>query len=489
MRDSGLETQGLLCDLARRLRRASRGIGADTRGLISITLACPELAARYPARLSGEFLYWARPSEGRLRLGLGRCLGLEARGPARLARLERGFHELRRAWQHLDPDATGLAVQAYMGFAFDPQDPMTGVWAGLPNATLRVPILMLEQQGPLCALTFSMSWRGSVEPALRPWMGLASRLIKALVLHRVTVAAGHPLRQLQSVPNRGEWSGRVGKTARAIAQGHLEKAVLMRRVRLSGVPACGVGEVLGGLAQGYPECLQFAVSCGAGGTLIGVSPERLVCRQGRKVVCDAVAGTLPRAHGPAHLVDDGKLRHEQGLVVSAISEVLGGLCERVWAPPSPGLLSLSNVRHLWSPIRGRLRPGVGLFELASHLHPTPAVGGMPRGAVGPWLRRLGEEPRGWYTGALGWVAPDGNGELSVVLRCALVRGRMADLYVGAGIVSGSDPDAEFMETEWKLLTMKAALSRSEGVAQRTVGPLPCLARDRATTPPNPYTLP
>ncbi len=489
MHDTGLDMQGLLCGLARRLRRAGRGIGPDGRGLISITLACPELAARYPARLSGEFLYWARPGEGRMRLGMGRCHAMEARGVARLARLEQGFHDLCRVWQHLDPDATGLCAQAYMGFAFDPADPMAGVWAGLPNATLRVPALMLEQRGPLCALTFSAPWTGAVEPLLKRWMALASQLIQALMQRTAAVGVGHSLRRLQSVPSRSVWSERVARTVRAIDQGRLEKAVLMRRVRLSGTPTPGVGGILDWLAQEYPGCLQFAVGCGAAGTLIGVSPERLVRRQGRNVVCDAVAGTLPRAQGAVRLAGDGKLRHEQGLVVEAISQVLDGLCEQVWTPSAPGLLSLSNVRHLWSPIRGCLRPGVGLFELAARLHPTPAVGGMPRGAVGPWLRRLGEESRGWYTGALGWVGPDGDGELSVILRCALLRRRTADLYVGAGIVSGSDPQAEFLETEWKLLTMQEALSRSEGVAGHAVEPLPCVVRERAVSPPNPSVLP
>jgi menaquinone-specific isochorismate synthase len=276
-------------------------------------------------------------------------------------------------------------------------------------------------------------------------------------------------------------------TVRAIEQGRLEKAVLMRRVRFSAAPAPGVGRILGWLAGEYPECLQFAVNCGAG-SLIGVSPERLVRRQGRNVVCDAVAGTLARAQGPVHLAGDQKLRHEQGLVVSAISEVLGGLCGEVWTPAGPGLLSLANVRHLWSPIQGCLRPGVSLFELASRLHPTPAVGGVPREAVGPWLRRLGEESRGWYTGALGWVGPDGDGELSVILRCALLQGRMADLYVGAGIVSGSDPDAEFVETEWKLLTMQEALAQSKTAVRRAAHSPPWVAQDWAMAPPNPSAL-
>jgi isochorismate synthase len=491
MHDSGLDIEGLLCRLERRLLRATRDLDLATGGVISITLASPELAARAFAHLSGEFLYWARPAEGQLRVAMGCCHAMDARGPERLSRLEQGFDGLCGAWRHLDPDGTGLSAQAYMGFAFDPADPMTGVWAGLPNATLRIPALMLEQRGALCGLTFSAvsAGREHTQRQLRGWLALASRLFHALALAQrpMPVGLGHPLTRLQSVPSRGEWSDNVGMTLRAIKQGRLDKAVLMRRVRFSGVPASGVGPILGWLAGEYPECLQFAVNCGTG-TLLGGSPERLVRRQGQSVVCDAVAGTLPRAQGPVHPAGNQKLRHEQGLVVRMISEVLGGLCDDVWTPAGPGLLSLSHVRHLWSPVKGRLRAGVSLFELASRLHPTPAVGGAPREAVGPWLRRLGEESRGWYTGALGWVAPDGDGELSVILRCAVLQGRMADLYVGAGIVSGSDPDAEFVETEWKLLTMHEALAQSRAAVRRAAHSLPLAAQDWAMAPPKPSAL-
>jgi salicylate biosynthesis isochorismate synthase/menaquinone-specific isochorismate synthase len=58
--------------------------------------------------------------------------------------------------------------------------------------------------------------------------------------------------------------------------------------------------------------------------------------------------------------------------------------------------------------------------------------------------------RGWYAGAVGWTDAVGDGEFCVALRCALLRGSVARLYAGCGIVRDSDPAAELAETEVKL---------------------------------------
>ena len=65
--------------------------------------------------------------------------------------------------------------------------------------------------------------------------------------------------------------------------------------------------------------------------------------------------------------------------------------------------------------------------------------------------------RGLYAGMVGWCDENGDGEWAVTLRCAEIRKRNIRLMAGAGIVAGSDPDAEFRETENKFKTMLQAL--------------------------------
>jgi menaquinone-specific isochorismate synthase len=90
------------------------------------------------------------------------------------------------------------------------------------------------------------------------------------------------------------------------------------------------------------------------------------------------------------------------------------------------------------------------------LHPTPAVGGVPSRAA---MRFISEEEklgRGLYAGIVGLCGP-GRADLAVALRCALLRGPSARLYVGAGIVAGSTADGEWAETELKARALLSAL--------------------------------
>jgi salicylate biosynthesis isochorismate synthase/menaquinone-specific isochorismate synthase len=124
----------------------------------------------------------------------------------------------------------------------------------------------------------------------------------------------------------------------------------------------------------------------------------------------------------------------------------------VWvtAAPEPVLVRVANIQHLGTPIRAQLASPVSAIELAGVLHPTPAVGGEPRAAAAALIPALEGFDRGWYAGAVGWTDTAGDGEFCVALRCALLRGPIARLYAGCGIVADSQPASELAETEVKL---------------------------------------
>jgi len=111
---------------------------------------------------------------------------------------------------------------------------------------------------------------------------------------------------------------------------------------------------------------------------------------------------------------------------------------------------VQNVQHLATPIRAQLAEPVSTVELAGRLHPTPAVGGEPAAVAAPLIPALEGLDRGWYAGTVGWTDLAEDGEFCVALRCALLRGRVAHLYAGCGIVADSVPAEELAETEVKL---------------------------------------
>ena len=98
----------------------------------------------------------------------------------------------------------------------------------------------------------------------------------------------------------------------------------------------------------------------------------------------------------------------------------------------------------------QLASPLGAIDLAGVLHPTPAVGGEPGDVAARLIPALEGLDRGWYAGAVGFTDATGDGEFCVALRCALLRGRVAHLYSGCGIVRDSDPAAELAESEVKL---------------------------------------
>ena len=128
--------------------------------------------------------------------------------------------------------------------------------------------------------------------------------------------------------------------------------------------------------------------------------------------------------------------------------------------------------HLGTRIEGRLRDdSTPSVLLASALHPTPAVCGMPMARAADLIRKLEPVARDFYAGAVGWCDANGDGAWYVAIRCAEISGRQARLYAGAGIVPGSDPMAEAAETGAKFGAFLAALGLPQdaglaGVARR-----------------------
>jgi isochorismate synthase EntC len=136
---------------------------------------------------------------------------------------------------------------------------------------------------------------------------------------------------------------------------------------------------------------------------------------------------------------------------------LAPVCQSLDLPQEPEVRVLPHLLHLSTPIRGVLATPVPLGELARLLHPTPAVGGEPTDAALAFLERNEPSPRGWFAGPVGRITAGGDGELAVALRSALVRGREAHVYAGAGIVAASDAASELRETRAKARTCLAAL--------------------------------
>jgi len=276
--------------------------------------------------------------------------------------------------------------------------------------------------------------------------------------HDVVVEHEGPARfTVAATRTRGEFEAIVGRAIDAIDRGEIEKVVLAREVVVEADQAFDVRDILARLVHQQPGCFVYASD-----GLVGASPELLVRRAGTIVESRPVAGTAV-AEGEEslrRLAASVKDTNEHRFVVDGILDALAPVCSTLDAG-DPEVAVFGPIAHLATPVRGELAglDAPDALALARLLHPTPAVGGTPRQAALDAIRELEGFDRGRYAGPVGWVDARGDGEWAIALRGAELDGARARLVAGAGIVAGSDPAAEWAETQAKFEPMLRALVR------------------------------
>lgn len=435
-----------LAPLAASFRAAlARSPGALT--LADVESPLPDLLDAFAASKADAF-FWQQPSQNFSLLGLGAAVSIEPQGDARC--------EDAIAWWR-EQAASAVAVPgsdaqpvAVGGMSYAEQATHgDGVWSDWPRGAWVAPAVVLERRGNQASAQLQAVTAGAADDAI-------ALLAEALAAPPDPGGRDEdPEIVLRDDPDHDWWDGSMRVVLDAIAAGELRKQVLARRVCAFAARPLNVTAVLRRLRERFPTATIFAVRRN-GATFVGASPEELVGLRGDSIEAAALAGTSRGADGSA-LLDDPKERREHAFVVDALVERLAPFCAGLDVPAGPQLMSLPNLAHLYTPVRGRLASARGLLELIADLHPTPAVGAVPRDAD-----RAGElEPfdRGWYAGAVGWTRGDrgGNGAALVALRSALIRDDHAALYAGCGIVEGSEPEREWREARLKMEAVRGAL--------------------------------
>ena len=150
------------------------------------------------------------------------------------------------------------------------------------------------------------------------------------------------------------------------------------------------------------------------------------------------------------LLNSQKNLNEQKAVVEFIEDSFQDFSDEIIYEEKPIIRKLSNIQHLWTPIKAKLNKGYTIFHLLKSIHPTPAICGAPWSVALSNIKQLENFERGLFAGITGWFNFDNEGEFAVSIRSALLRGNNLYAFAGCGIVEGSDPEIEFEETELKL---------------------------------------
>ncbi len=302
-----------------------------------------------------------------------------------------------------------------------------------------------------------------------PFQGIGRMVVPARIVARdadgqawsTTIAAADtpgPLRVARQQPtrfdvnaasSRDDWDSAVRQALALIDNGTLAKVVLARAVDVHADSPFDRRAVLDYLRSAQPGSRVYADD-----GFVGASPELLVTRHGARVEARPLAGTGTQ---PERLLASTKDAWEHQVVVDAVVGQLDTVCTDLDIV-GPAALSFADLTHLATTITAHGGDASAL-TLAQMLHPTPAVGGWPTELALQTINRLERFDRGRYAGPCGWVDAHGDGEFVVALRGAEIDGADARLVAGAGIVAGSDPAAEWTETQGKLDPMLRALIR------------------------------
>jgi para-aminobenzoate synthetase component 1 len=203
------------------------------------------------------------------------------------------------------------------------------------------------------------------------------------------------------------------------------------------------------------------------------SPERFLKKTGSMLLSQPIKGTAPRKSQGSHqdaaadrlqgaaLRESAKDRAENVMVVDLVRNDLAKVCVpgTVVVPELYGVYPFPQVYQMISSITGKLRPGIHWTDAIRACFPMGSMTGAPKNRVVQLIARYERSHRGLYSGAVGYVTPDGDFDFNVVIRSLLYEQESGYLsyQVGSGITWYSDPAAEYEECLVKAEGIRKAL--------------------------------
>ena len=410
-----------------------------------------------------ERFFWKHPSEETYMIGLGICKRIESDQAA-----DRFFH-VEREWKRFIDEAIildheqiqGTGPTAFGGFSFDPLKEGTGLWSNFASSLFYIPRFMLSLFNGQAYLTTNIIC--SPQDDLSLLKRVEEEREQLLVQAEKQEAFHQALLIKQTEVKPAEWKQTVNKVVHDLAEGPLKKVVLARELRLLFDSEIQVEQVLSALLLEQKDSYVFSFES-QGDCFIGASPERLVNKENDQVYSACLAGSMARGNTTVEdellgktLLNDDKNIIEHQYVVDMIKGAMEESCSEVTIPTEPLLLKLKNIQHLYTPVKGRVNPDTTLLSLVDKLHPTPALGGLPKNLAIEKIREVEALDRGLYGGPIGWFDYQGNGEFAVAIRSGLIQGEEASIFAGCGVVEDSIAEMEYQETNIKFTPMLSAL--------------------------------
>ncbi len=218
------------------------------------------------------------------------------------------------------------------------------------------------------------------------------------------------------------------------------------------------------LRSAQPSSYTALLNCGKR-TILSFSPELFFAKRGSLIETMPMKGTAPRGES---IDEDSLLKKALGqcpknlaenlMIVDLLRNDLGRICKpgSVEAEKLFSTETWPTLHQMVSTIRGERREDVGLYDLFRALYPCGSITGAPKVSAMKLIQRLESEPRGIYTGTIGYIEPEGDMLFNVAIRTVELSGNRGVYGSGSGIVWDSDPLEEYRECQLKAKILAAA---------------------------------
>ena len=192
--------------------------------------------------------------------------------------------------------------------------------------------------------------------------------------------------------------------------------------------------------------------------VVGASPEILVRLSGGAITLRPIAGTRARGKTPEEdatiaeeLLADPKERAEHVMLIDLGRNDVGrvAVTGSVRVTEKMAIERYSHVMHIVSNVEGRVIPGLDAIDVLKASFPAGTVTGAPKVRAMQIIDELEPVKRGVYSGAVGYLGFNGDMDVAIAIRTAVLKGGKLHVQAAAGVVADSDPHAEWMETQHK----------------------------------------
>lgn len=409
----------------------------------------------------GQRFYWQNREKTFTLVGLGHAYKIQNKLN------DERFDAVETEWLNLTKNLQfeHQAVQPILfgGFTFDPENDVIGEWESFPNSYFAVATHQLVIRKDKAYVSINLITNEQPDDALLSALRKErDNLIHAAQVKEVKTYQ-KPTMLSFSEPHIEAYLNSIEQVTSLIKRNEAKKVVIARSLALQFEETITSPQILSHVLQEQPESYLFGLER-ENLFFYGASPERLVKVEEGKAYSSCVAGSIKRgatadedeAFGQ-ELLNDTKNLGEHKYVVDMISQTFYENCEDVQLPYGPSLLKIRDIQHLFTPVEGTLHDEATILQLVKSLHPTPALGGVPRREAMEAIRKYEPMNRGMYAAPIGWIDAQGNGEFAVAIRSAALVDKKAYLYAGGGIVADSEPLSEYEETLVKFRPMLRAL--------------------------------